>query len=85
VVQVLRTILLGPLCVIATAQSAISRHILARPFAVDAACSSRCTISRGEISCPRFLVTPNYPPGRYEYKMTLTACGRQLRRYFRCP
>jgi len=83
--QRLRTILIGSACVIATAQSATSRHILARPLAVDPACSSPCTISRGQISCPRFFVTPdNYPPGCHDYKMTLTACGWQLQRYFRC-
>jgi hypothetical protein len=49
-------------------------------------CAIRCTISRGQISCPRFLVTPdNYPPGCYTYKMTLTACGWQLERVFGCP
>jgi len=87
-VHVLRTILLGSFCVIATAQSAMSRHVLAWPIAVDPAssCSSRCTISRGHILCPRFLVTPDYyPPGCYDYKMTMTACGWQLQRVFRCP
>jgi hypothetical protein len=84
----LRTVLLGSMCIVATAQTAMSRHMQARPFAVDPAsnCTSRCTISRGQISCPRFLVTPdNYPPGCYTYKMALTACGWQLERVFGCP
>jgi hypothetical protein len=83
-----RTILLGSMCIVATAQTAMSRHMQARPFAVDPAsnCASRCTISGGQISCPRFLVTPdNYPPGCYTYKMTLTTCGWQLERVFGCP
>jgi hypothetical protein len=83
-----RSILLGSLCIIATTQTAMSWHVPARRFAVVPVpdCSSLCTISRGQISCPNFLVTPdNYPPGCYTYKMTLTTCGWQLERVFGCP
>ena len=83
-----RSILLGLLCIVATAQTAMARHMPAWRFAFEPAqsCSSWCTISHGHISCPRFLVTPdNYPPGCFSYKMTSTACGWQLERVFRCP
>jgi hypothetical protein len=85
---VLKNILLGSLCIVATVETAMSRHVQVRPFAVDPAsnCASRCAISRGQISCVGFLVTPDhYPLNCYTYKMTLTACGWQLERVFGCP
>jgi hypothetical protein len=75
----LRAILLGSLYTVATAQTAMSRHMPARPFAVDPTliCASRCTISRGQILCPKFLVTPDhYPLGCSASSPTQPAPGR---------
>jgi hypothetical protein len=69
----------------ATLRSSAPQLNRSRSFSasVPPSCYVQCVVSRGVISCPHFLDTPEHYPC-VDYKMELTACGWQLQRVFMC-
>ena len=80
--KALTTAALNLLCVASFASIGESRASGFKTLSASA-CVPKCMISRGQISCPNFLVTTDHYPC-VDYKMEQTACVWQLKRVFMC-